>query len=224
MEAGVVALVEKTATVFIYLNLLLTLVGDDQDAELLRPCDSLEKYKSFGSHGKPLTPLLPRPAYMNTCSFVWMLERLLDEHGHAVEHVLFNPLFAPRPGGAVSKWLAPVRDPAPNHRLNHEVEDRFERDVLADRQSLHEALKSMWRVLVFCDMVFCEADKAINWERVSINAMAQLFLGKTGVARLVGGDWVEYAMDRKEAGGFRFYVNGDVDVYADVSEGGDDSG
>jgi hypothetical protein len=229
---GLLTLVEKTAMVFIYLNLLLALVGDDQGAQLLRPCDSLEKYKPTGRHGRPLTRLLPRPAYMNMRSFVWMQEQVLDEHGHVVEHVLFNPVFAPRPGGALSKWYEPNFDPTLHLSVFCDLdreEDRFERDVLADdyRQTLHEALKSMWKVLISCDMVFREADTAINWEKISLDAIAQLFRGKSGIDKLVGQDWVEYTLDREEAGGFKFYVNENVDVDVnedvDADEGGEHS-
>ena len=215
-----VALVEKTATVFIYLNLLLTLVGDDQGSKLLRPCASLEDHDPTRRHGQTsLTRLLPRPAYMNTRSFVKMLEQALDEHCHAVEHALFNPIFAPRPSGRLSKWLRPDANPAPNYRLGREEERedaRFERDVLADRKVLGEALKSMWKVLVFCDMIFREAGETINWERLSIVAIMELFV-KAGAQKLVGGNWLDYEMEREDAGGFKFYVNEHVNV--DVDEG-----
>jgi hypothetical protein len=206
---GLSALARKTVMAFIYLNLLLALAGDDQDAKLLRPCNSLEEYNLSGGHGqRKLTRLLPRPAYMNTRSFVWMLEQLLDEHGHAVEHVLFNPLFAPRPSGRPSKWLRPDKDLVPDYRPNRDQEARFERDILADRQSLGAALKTMWKVLIFCDMVFREADKPINWEFVVIDGIAELFMGSLGVDKLLGQKWSEYRMDRKEAeGSFTFYEN-----------------
>jgi hypothetical protein len=207
--AGMSALVEKTTSAFIYLNLLITLVDDDQDARLLRPCDSLEDYGPTSRHGQgSITRLLPRPAYMNTRSFVKMLEKLLDEHCHAVEHVFFNPLYAPRPSGRLSKWLIrPDADlsPAPNYRIDRSEEARFERDVLADGQSLGDALKSMWRVLIFCDMVFREADRPLNWERIGLDAIRGLFVGS--VDKLVGQVWVRYEMEREEEGGFAFYEN-----------------
>lgn len=220
MEAGLWSLVEKTATVFIYLNLLLALTEDDQNAELLRPCSSLEEHKITGRYGKPLMRLVPRPAYMNMRSFAWMIEQLLDEHGHAVEHVFFNPIFAPRPGGALSRWFDPDFNPMLAF-VDHE-EDRFERDIMADRQGLHEALRSMWKVLVFCDMVFREAGETINWERASIVAIRELFV-KAGAEKLVGVDWDEYEMKREDEGGFKYYVDDDEDVEDDEGEGEDHS-
>jgi hypothetical protein len=62
MEAGLWSLVEKTAIVFIYLNLLLVLTADQSGAKLLLPCDSVDEHRSSGRHGHPLTRLLPRPA------------------------------------------------------------------------------------------------------------------------------------------------------------------
>jgi hypothetical protein len=215
MEAGLWSLAEKTAMVFIYLNLLLALTEDDQDAELLRPCSSLEEHKITGRYGKPPMRLVPRPAYMNMRSFAWMIIQLLDEHGHAVEHVFFNPLFAPRPGGALSRWFDPNFNPMLAF-VDHE-EDRFERDIMADRQGLHEALKSMWKILVFCDMVFREAGRTINWERLSIVAIMDLF-AKACVQKLVGGHLDEYEMEREDEGGFNFYVNEDEDEGEDDSE------
>lgn len=136
IEVGLAALAHKTALVFINLNLLLTFIGDDQGAKLLRPCISLEKFKLSQRHGlSTITRLLPRPAYMNTTSFSWMFEEVLDEHGHAVEHVLFNPLFAPPSSGRLSKRLRPDADSA--------LGTRFEQDVMADGQVMGKALKHL---------------------------------------------------------------------------------
>lgn len=210
ISVGMSALVDKTAMVFIYLNLLLALIGDDHDAKLLRPCHTLEefdgRFRLYGRYGEhSLMRLVPRPAYMNTLSFARILEHALDEHGHAVEHVLFSPILAPRPSGCRSKWLRVGTDWRGYPVGNGEM--RFERDVMADRQSLGEALKQMWRVLIFCDMVFIEAGEPINWEMASLDAISQLFPGKGGVSKVVGLDWDEYEADREEEGGFKFYAN-----------------
>jgi hypothetical protein len=203
IEVGLVALVKTTAIVFILLNLLLALTEDDQHGKLLRPCDTLEDdHETGSSHGQnTLTYLLPRPAYMNTMCYRRMLGYALEEHAHAVEHVLLNPLFAPRESGRVSKW----------RRLNdtHPMVDRearFERDVLANRQTLSEALKQMWKVLIFCDMLFCEADSPINWEMASLDTLAELFRGKAGLEKVVGQPWDYYELERKENGGWSFYT------------------
>lgn len=146
---------------------------------------------------------MPRPVYMNIMCYRGMLGHALDEHGHAVEHVLFNPLFAPRESGRVSKW----------RRLNNidlmaDHEARFERDVLADRQILSEALKQMWKVLIFCDMLVREADSPINWEMASLNALSELFSGKTGLEKVVGQLWDYYELEWEENGGsWSFYAN-----------------
>jgi hypothetical protein len=76
---------------------------------------------------------------------------------------------------------------------------------MTDRQSLGEALKSMWRVLIFCDMLFREAKEPINWEYVSLEAIAELFRGS--VHKLVGQAWDCYEADRKEQGDFAFYAS-----------------
>jgi hypothetical protein len=202
IDVGLTALVNKTAVVFIYLNLLLALTEYDEHAKLLRPSNSLEEYKSSRMLGS-LVRLLPRPAYMNTQSFARMFSEALGEHGHAVEHVLFNPLFAPRPSGRRSKWLSFDGEPAASHVAD--PEEKFERDAMADRQSLGEALKQMWKVLIFCDMAFREAGEPINWEYASLDAIAELF--RSSVHKLVGQDWDYYELEREEEGPFAFYAN-----------------
>jgi len=130
-----------------------------------------------------------------------MLGCALEKHAHAVEHVLFSPLFAPRESGRVSKWrrlndISPLAD----------REARFERDVLADRQILSEALKQMWKVLIFCDMLLREAGSPINWEFASLDALAELFRGKAGLEKVVGQPWAYYELEREENGGsWSFY-------------------
>lgn len=203
IEVGLVALVKKTATVFIFLNLLLALTEDEQHGRLLRPCDTLEDHESGSSHGQDtLVYLLPRPAYMNTKCYRRMLGHALEEHAHAVEHVLFNPLFAPRESGRVSKWRR-LNDTHP--MADHEA--RFERDVLTDRQILSEALKQMWKVLIFCDMLFREAGSPINWVMASLDTLAELFRGKSGLEKVVGQPWDYYELEREETGGsWSFYT------------------
>jgi hypothetical protein len=203
LSTGLSALVEKTVMVFIFFNLLLALI-DDKHGRLLRLCDTLEQFKP--ARGRfSLVELLPRPAYMNMRRFVWMRDYVLDEHGHAVEHVLFNPLLAPRPSGRRSCRLKLLGEPEQSYYPSYN-EDKFERDVMANRESLHEALKQMWKVLIFCDMIFREAGKRINWEYVSLNAIYELFLGSAN--KLVGhGYWIDYEDERTEAGSFSFYAD-----------------
>lgn len=201
LSSGFSTLLEKTATVFIFLNLLLALEDADKHRKLLRPCYDLAQYNSYrGSY--LLVPLLPRPAYMNMRSYLWMRDEVLHEHGHAIEHVFFNPLFAPRPSGRRSRHLIFEGEPASGGE-----EEKIERDIMADRQSLHEALKQMWKVLIFCDMAFREAGRHINWEKVILNAIRELFLGSAD--KLVGKAWDWYQADREEEeeGSFAFYVD-----------------
>jgi hypothetical protein len=204
MSSGFSTLLEKTVTVFIFLNLLLALVENDEQGKLLRPCDHVEEFK-WSRGRKPLVHLLPRPAYMNMRTYFWMSEQALDEHGHAIEHVLFNPIFAPRPSGRRSSHLQ-----FDGESFSDSNEAKLERDVMANRQSLHEALKQMWKVLIFCDMAFREAGKTINWEFVCLNAINELFLGSAN--KLVGHEfWTGYEEDRKEKGSFAFYADSGKD-------------
>ena len=200
LSSGFSTLLEKTAMVFIFLNLLLALEEADGHQKLLHPCHHLEKYNSYrGSY--LIVPLLPRPTYMNMRSYLWMRDEVLHEHGHAIEHVFFNPLFAPRPSGRCSRHLIFEGEPACKSN-----EEKLERDIMADRQSLHEALKQMWKILIFCDIAFREAGRHINWEKVTLDAIRDLFLGS--VDKLVGKAWDCYEADREEEGGsYASYVD-----------------
>lgn len=200
LSSGFSTLLEKAAMVFIFLNLLLASEEADKDRKLLRPCHNLAQYNSYrGSY--LLIPLLPRPAYMNMRSYLWMRDEVLHEHGHAIEHVYFNPLFAPRPSGRRSRHLIFEGEPASRSK-----EEKLERDVMADRQNLHEALKQMWKILIFCDMAFREAGRHINWEKVTLDAIRELSLGS--VDKLVGKAWDCYEADRQEEeGSYAFYAD-----------------
>jgi hypothetical protein len=66
----------------------------------------------------------------------------------------------------------------------------------------------MWKVLIFCDMLFREADSPINWEMASLDALAELFRGKSGLEKVVGQPWDYYELEREENGGsWSFYAN-----------------
>jgi hypothetical protein len=204
MSSGFSVLVEKTTMVFIFLSLLLALAEDDEHERLLHPSDHLEEFK-WSRGRKPLVYLLPRPAYMNMRAYFRMFEQVCDEHGHAVEHVLFGPLFAPRPSGRRSSHL--IFDGEPGSGGD---EARLERDVMSDRQSLHDALKEMWKVLVVCDMVFREAGDHINWEYVSLTAINDLFLESS--SKLVGYEyWIDYTDERRDTDSFQFYAESGKD-------------
>ena len=149
---------------------------------------------SYGQNS--IMRLIPRPAYMDTRSFDRMLEYALDEHAHAVEHVFFNPIFAPRSSGCRSRWLKV--DNSTFQKVAND-EPRFERDVMADRESLGEALKQMWRV---CDMVLCEADSPVNWENASLDAICLPFRDK-GIGKVVR----EIKEEREEEGFYNFWAN-----------------
>ena len=200
LSSGFSTLLEKTVMVFIFLNLLLALEEANEHGKLLRPCHDLAQYNSYrGSY--LIVPLLPRPAYMNMRSYLWMRDEVLHEHGHAIEHVFFNPLFAPRPSGRCSRHLIFEGEPA-----YKSDEKKLERDIMADRQSLHEALKQMWKILIFCDMAFREAGRHINWEKVTLDATRDLF--PAGVDKLVGKAWDCYEADREEEeGSYASYVD-----------------
>lgn len=188
LNAGMTSLVEKVLPVFIYLNLLWTCIDGCPDSPLLQPCDHVHQYQPSHHHNSRFESLLPRPAYMNTQSFNYLLETVLKEHGHIIEHVFFNPLFAPYTSGTVSRYLDP-RGPLSSEN------QRTERDVLADPLILKETLKSMWKMLIYCDMIFGDIGQPVNWRHNIFSSLADLFPGKAGLERILEKSWTDYELD-----------------------------
>ncbi|KAF1973818.1 hypothetical protein BU23DRAFT_553814 [Bimuria novae-zelandiae CBS 107.79] len=197
IEVGLKSLVQKVALAFVYLNLLWTYVDGNTSSPLLQPREYVEKYEGASYRNERFTSLLPRPAYMNTKSFNGLLEEVLKEHGHVVEPVFFNPLFAPYESGRRSRYF--ISDLTKNDK-------RTERDVFTDLLALKEAWKSMWKMLVYCDMVFLDAGETVDWEWVVIDRLDTLFLGTGGLERVLGMSWMEYELERTEKGTGGFFA------------------
>jgi hypothetical protein len=113
---------------------------------------------------------------------------VLKEHGHIIEHVFFNPLFAPYTSGSASRYLDP-------HGPLSSEDKKMERDVLADPFMLKEALKSMWKMLIYCDMIFGDIGQPVNWRYNIFSSLANLFPGKAGLERILGKSWTDYELD-----------------------------
>ena len=206
IEVGLKSLVQKSTLAFLYLNLLWTYIDDNPSSSLLQPSEHMKQDEPASFRTERLTSLLPRPAYMNTKSFKSLLEEVLKEHGHVVEHVFFNPLFAPYASGRRSRF--PVLESISQSEKSKvdENDKRRERDIFTDLPALKEALKGMWKMLVYCDMLFEDAGVTINWECVIIDQLDALFPGKNGLERVIGMSWVEYELKRAAHGGNGFFV------------------
>jgi hypothetical protein len=209
-SVGLSSLVTKVTVPFVYLNLLSTYVDGNPSPALLQPREHLQEYKHSRYRNSAFTSLLPRPAYMNTQSFHNMTTMVLEEHGHVVEHVFFNPLLAPYASGKRSKYL--VSDQPGGEADNEDV--RRERDVFTDLPVLKEALKAMWKMLVYCDMLFGEIGQPINWEYVVIESLKSLFPGKGCFEILMGAGWMDYEGDRDMHGTLGFFANVETDDIA----------
>lgn len=198
IEAGISRLITQTIPVFLFLNLVWTLVESKGGAEspLLKSCG---EDGPVGKREHDIVPLIPRPSYMNTVNYEFMFYGATYEHGHCVEAVLFNPLFAPYEDGRRCR----------NHDVNSvgysQNLKRYERDVFSDMGMLKDALKSMWKVLVYCDMIFTEAECRINWEFAVMSSVSDLFQGAGGISRILGQSWTSYEAGRMYEEGWRFY-------------------
>ncbi|KAL1606221.1 hypothetical protein SLS60_003622 [Paraconiothyrium brasiliense] len=199
-SVGLTSLVDRVIVPFVYLNLLWTYIDSKPSSPLLQSHEHLQEYEYSSHRTSTFAKLLPRPAYMKTQSYNNMLNIVLKEHGHVVEHVFFNPLLAPYDSGRRSKYLEP-------YQTRHKDENmRRERDVFTDLPMLKEALKGMWKILVYCDMLFKEIGQPINWEYVVLHSISELFPHKGGLERLTGMGWVDYELDREEQGMFGFFA------------------
>lgn len=200
---GLMSLVRNVAMPFVYLNLLWTYVEGNPSSSLLQPREQLRQAQT-GYHQNPsFASLLPRPAYMNTRSFNIMMATVLEEHGHVVEHVIFNPLLAPYDSGRRSKFL----DLPSVEQGSSKKDFRRERDVFTDLPALKESLKGMWKILVYCDILFKEIGKPINWEYVVIESLSVLFQDKGAFEKVMGKGWVDYDVDRGVEDGFGFFAS-----------------
>ncbi|KAL5379854.1 hypothetical protein DPSP01_008136 [Paraphaeosphaeria sporulosa] len=209
-SVGLTSLIKSVAVPFIYLNILWLYVDGNPSSPLLQPREQLQHYAYGYYRNSTFVTLLPRPAYMNTQSFNNMMATVLEEHGHVVEHVFFNPLLAPYDSGRRSKYLK-----LSMAESQLDTEDlRRERDVFTDLPMLKEALKGMWKILVSCDMLFKEIGKPVNWEYVVIESMSLLFQDKGGFERLMGTDWMDYELARNKQESFGFYAAIDAEVRA----------
>ncbi|KAJ4356792.1 uncharacterized protein N0V89_004828 [Didymosphaeria variabile] len=200
ISVGLTSLIEMVIVPFVYLNLLWTYIDGKPSSPLLQPRERLQEYEYSHYRNSTFANLLPRPAYMNTQSFNNMLKVVLEEHGHVVEHVFFNPLLAPYDSGRRSKYLEPYQ------RRHKDESMRRERDVFTDLPMLKEALKGTWKMLIYCDMLFKEIGQPINWEYVVLNSISDLFPHKGGFERLTEMGWVDYELDREEHGSFGFFA------------------
>jgi hypothetical protein len=206
VEVGLKSLVQKSTLAFLYLNLLWTYIDGNPSSSLLQPSEHMEQDESASFRTERFTSLLPRPAYMNTKSFKSLLEEVLKEHGHVIEHVFFNPLFAPYASGRRSRFLVLESIPQSEESKTDKDDKRRERDIFKDLPALKEALKGMWKMLVYCDMLFEDAGESINWEWVIIDQFDALFPGKNGLERVIGMSRVEYELKKTTHGGSGFFV------------------
>lgn len=206
IEVGMASLVEKCTLTFLYFNLLWTYIDGNPSSPLLQLKEHVQQGMPTSFRTERFTTLLPRPAYMNTKSFNRMLEEVLREHGHVVEHVFFSLLLAPYASGRRSRYLLPQSIVQGGNSSIDENDKRHERDAFTDLPALKEAFKGMWKMLVYCDMLFKAAGKSINWEWVVIDQLGALFPGKNGLEKIIGMSWVEYESKRAAHGGTGFFI------------------
>ena len=85
---------------------------------------------------------------------------------------------------------------------------RVEKDPLADAAILKDFFKSMWKVLVICDMLFRDIGKSINWEYCVLDSLQETFWSQHR-GGLMGVYWVDYEIERSgypdEPSRFNFY-------------------
>ncbi|KAI9708609.1 MAG: hypothetical protein M1820_003827 [Bogoriella megaspora] len=176
-SCGIGNLAEKTMKVFLYLNLIYTKYEQGEKA-IFASKDSNERHclSEVGWGRNPfrdITELLPHPEYMNLKSWYYLLATDTDAHVHLAENAMFHRFLLPKESDQRSA-------------------KSVEKDPMADIPALREFLKSMWKVLIICDMVFNDIGKTIDWEWCVLDALDRLF----GYRGLMGKSWVEYELER----------------------------
>jgi hypothetical protein len=170
-------MVERVSLAFVYVNILASMIAGNHAHPLLRETHQIARHPC-NNPAKAFSPRIPRPAYMNTRSFCNMRAKVYEEHGAFVQDYLLSPMLAPHIGGQRPRFAYGLssKDGSPPQ----------EGDIFEDSVRLRDDVKSMWKVLISCDMFFRECGMQLDWEYMVKCALFTLFPENIGAPQLLG--------------------------------------
>ena len=175
---GIGSLAKKTMKAFLYLNLMYAKY--DEGGRVIFAfthgdrSDIISKTTSRNTFSNVIE-LYPHPEYMNFNSWIDLLADVTRKHDHLAETAMFRRFLLPKESDEKSA-------------------KNVEKDPFADIPALKEFFKSMWKVLVICDMIFKDKGRTINWEYCILEALHEFW--DHGPGGLMGKKWLEYEDER----------------------------
>jgi hypothetical protein len=176
VKESLAPMVEQVTLAFVYVNILASMTDGDPSHPLLKKTHQIIRPR-VEYWASDLAPLPHRPAYMNTRSFCNMRAKVHENHGALVHNFLLSPMLAPYASGQRPRFF---------YGFESTNGDRpQEGDIFKDPVRLREDMKSMWKVLVSCDMIFQECRMQFDWEYIVACALFALFPEAHGAPRLL---------------------------------------
>jgi hypothetical protein len=167
VQESLATMVEQVTLAFVYMNILASMTGGDHSHPLLKKTHQIIGYP-FEYRPSYIARLPHRPAYMNTRSFCnmrrWVRE---DYHGCLVRNFLLDPMLEPYASGQRPRFFHDFESTNGVHLQ--------EGDLFEDPVRFREDMKSMWKVLISCDMIFQACRMQFDWEYIVEWALYTLF-------------------------------------------------
>jgi hypothetical protein len=176
VKESLAPMVEQVTLAFVYMNIVASMTDGNHSHPLLKKTHQIIRYRLDDWTGR-LAPLPHRPAYMNTRSFCNMRAEVHLEHGALVYNFLLDPMLAPYASGLRPSFFDGFGLTDGDHLQ--------EGDLFEDLVRLREDMKSMWKVLVSCNMIFQECRMQFDWEYIVACALYALFPEPHGTPRLL---------------------------------------
>ena len=193
VSCGVSSLVNNTLNAFLYLNLICAKYKEGEKAIFaFKDCDRRHAQSKYYRYPfNDVIELDPHSEYMNFKSWMDLLAEITNPHKYQAQTAIFQYFLLPK-------------------ESDEQSAKGLENDPLADIPALKEFLKSMWKVLVICDMIYKDIGKTINWEWCVLDSLHELFRANYRVG-LMGRSWIDYELARsgypedQNRSGFCFY-------------------
>lgn len=207
IQSGLICIAEAALTGYIYFNLLFAMRKSGSDV-----CDPTEDSMPVDYWPLKYRPSLkPRPRYMNTPSWLRLLQQVCRYHDHHLQIMMFEPFLRPRKGENFTTLPLPTTSPQPEAAFC----GRWDRDELSEvdvmlpaqdvdtnqdplsipghHEALYEFLRGLWKLLVNFEMLWRDSGAPIDWEEMVVAQLEVCFRGTEGRP------WTLFWEDRPQA-------------------------